>query len=130
MTHQLRLPWYRRPAVQIVATVLVTGLAGLTGGTQLAEPQRVVETRIVTETPRECLAALDEADRALVVGTEFGQLMVGLADQDNGVHYHHRGGHHYQDSERFLTSMRSIHDAYRTHKTACLAPANGGRSGD
>lgn len=127
MAHQQHVPWYRRPAVGIVATAIVTALAGAAGGTQLAEPQRVIETRTVTETPRDCMAALDDADRALVIGTEFGQLMVGLADRDNGVHYHHRGSHHHQDSERFAAAMRGLDDAYRAHKIACLTTNGGAR---
>lgn len=129
MTHQIHTPWYRRPAVQIIATVVVTGLAGLTGGAQLGEPQRVTETRVVAETPAGCIAALDEADRALVVGVEFGRAMVGLRDVDQGVHHFSPGGLHDQDSRRFLETMTAAAETFRPHKTACLAPPGGANRG-
>lgn len=124
MTHQVRVPWYRHPVLGIVAGAILTASAGGAGGAQLAEPQRVTETRVVTETPAECFAALDEADRALVVASEFGRQMVGLRDVDSGIHHFNPGGLHDQDSRRFLDTVTRATEQFRSHKTACT---NGGR---
>lgn len=124
--HLLRTVWWRRRWVQLAATAVAAALLGATGEhfahalTEQPESHHTA-TRTVVRAPDGCLAALDEADRALERALMFGEGMRDLSKSDHGVHTFEKEGSHYENSVRHVDTITTAIEQFRQHKTACRA---------